>query len=201
MAHYCALLALLVELSELVDITDENEAVTLAPAVLSELASARIDDTAKKMRMHQVGARLRQKLGSASDVRIRAGFSNAEPLLEAFVPLTGSDRVGWQYQQTQFRLALILDSKKGPAISRAERESHAREKYLAWFDVAELASHFAATRPGRGKLEFNGYEPDFVYRYCFPLNLTVGTLLDVGVDYVQRARAFAQRVHPPAGSA
>lgn len=196
--HYCALLALLVELADLVDVARDDEPVALDPSIAAALAPARVDDVAEKMRMYQIGGRLRQALAKTPDVGIKSDFSNGTPLIEAFVPLRATDRIGWQYQDGQFRIALILDSMKSPGTSRTAREAYALEHYAAWLDLSRVEARLAPTRTVARRVDLNGFSPDFVHRYCVPINLTVGRLLDVGTECVLAAAAFAASVHPHA---
>lgn len=196
LAHYCKLLGLLVELAEIVDVGSDDEPVALEPAVAAALTPARIDDVAEKMRMYQLGGRLRQALADVPGLKIKTDFSNGSPLLEAFVPLWNTDRIGWQYQNGQFRVALILDTMKSPGVSRAQREAYALERYGAWLDVPRLEQRLAPTRTVARRVELNGYNPDFVYRYCIPRQVTVGWLLELGAEYVREAAMFAANVHP-----
>ena len=196
LAHYCSLLRLLVELADLVDVGSDDEPVELEPAITRALMSARIADAAEKMRMYQIAGRLRQALTPVRDVAIKADFTNGKPLLEAFVPLRGTDRIGWQYQNGQFRVALILDTMSSPGATRAQREAFATAHYGAWLELGRLEQRFAPTRPVARRTPLNGYDPAFVYRYCIPVDLNVGRLLKIGAEYVADAVAFAARAHP-----
>jgi len=193
--HYCRLIRTLVELADLVSVRKADESVLLQSNIVRPLAAARVGDAAQKLRTHQIGAALRAKLAKeALGVRFSSGFTNGEPLLEAFVPLGGEDMVGWQYQHEQFRLALILASRAGRGeTARREREAYAR-RYESWFDFGLFEQLVAGGERGRRRIAadgFNGYEPDFIYRYRRAEGITVGQVLELGARYVRAARAFA----------
>ncbi len=194
--HYCELVRLLVELKDLVAIHDNGELIPLSAEAAVELARVRVADHAQKLRMHQIGARLRALLtAEVDDVEIRCDYTSGGPLIDAFVPFKGGNRVGWQYQGGQFRLAIVLESLAGRGPDAKKRREVCARGYDGWFDFsrfhAVLGTTDETTIPRRARDGFCHYDPTFVYRYRKPSSMTVGQLLDLGVVYVQAAREFA----------
>ena len=194
--HYCELVRLLLELRNLVGIQDEREQIALPPCVSAGLEPARVADHAQKFRMHQIGARLRTRLAAEGEgATVKCEFTSGGPLIEAFVPLTGDDKIGWQFQSGQFRLVLVLESHAGRGADAKERRAKRARAQEEWFDFSQFHAVMGTTdantipkgvRTAPG--DFCHYDPNFVYRYRKPPAMTVCQLLDLGTRYLRAAR-------------
>lgn len=103
------------------------------------------------------------------------------------------DALGWQLQGTQFRLAVITGVLRGHA-HRQEREAYVAKRYSGWFDFAPLEAIAGTMDKMRsnevrgGRWNFQGYNPDFVYRYRIAARLTPSQIVELGLLYLGRAR-------------
>jgi hypothetical protein len=125
------------------------------------------------------------------------GFSNGAPLLAAFWTAGNNRYVGWQYQNCQWRLAMILGDVGGTA-RRMDRERLALERE-EYFDFGRLQQ---ALRTGNsptqyanhGSLPFNAFEPAFLYRYRKVAPSTpVETIVELAVFYSRHAAEWGAR--------
>jgi hypothetical protein len=125
---------------------------------------------------------------------VNYGFTRGLAFVEGFVGLDGSvDRIGWQYQGSQFRLAVITGGAS--MQDRRDREEYVARRYAPWFNFDLLEAivglqQAASTETVRGGWRFHGYNPDFVYRYRRAPELTCRQLVDLGVGYLERAASI-----------
>ena len=94
---------------------------------------------------------------------VESGFSNGSAIYQWFVSLTGGRRIGWQIQGAQFRLAVIAG--EGDPRVNAGLEALVTELYEPYFDFTLPDNLFGALGRYRGKRQWLGYKPSFVYRY------------------------------------
>jgi hypothetical protein len=173
-ARYSRILKLLSDVVESIAIVDENELVDLDIDRRTMLSHARLESLADKARFNQLRQLIELDHEAGDEgARFAVGFTNGLPLVECFWTFRrvgdAEDRVGWQYQNRQWRLAMQLWSLAGKSENdRARRMSFAAE-HEAWFDFGALDRAVGgATRwtpPRSASTGFNRYDPDFVYRY------------------------------------
>ncbi len=199
--HYIALIGLLAELFEQLGTPAPDEPLLLNRTVVGYLERARASAGVQKARMSCVARELRSAVRNKgwSDIHVSYDFTRGMSLLQGFLS-TGADgsdppgdALGWQIQGTQFRLAVMTGQLRGSAY-RKERETYVAKRYPGWFDFTPLE----AVTGTRGKLRahkvrgsrwiFQGYDPNFVYRYCTTPQLTPAQIVELGLLYLDRAR-------------
>jgi hypothetical protein len=124
-------------------------------------------------------------------------YTRSWPLLESFVPVgdTGEE-VGWQYQESQWRLAVRLRDghpyRGSDDAMRARREEHVAARYEAWFDFADVDALLTTTGavPTGATPGYRAFAPDFVYLYRWAPDLTVGQLCYLAAATARRAQAI-----------
>ncbi len=157
----------------------------------------RLGELAAKVRAHEARRHILRALADRglTAVAISVGFTNGSPLIESFRRLPDGNEAGWQYQQGQWRLAMILPTMAGRSpADREKRERHAAA-HPRWFDFGpfskitggpETPPPRAAESTGR----FNRYDPDFVYRYRPLPNPSVAQITDLALAYSKLALEF-----------
>jgi hypothetical protein len=227
--RYTIFVRRLCRVAELAAIMRGTDSVSLDPETQRALVRARVHDGVAKLRAHQVVEVLRRRLfelePTAEDVdpddaraagfergagwkfvRIRkrvvgleAGFTNGNPLNSGQVAIGNGDRLIWQYQSGQWRLAVATQQHVGRTDAlRQLRHDYIESTYERWFDFSRVAAALGADRAGcvpvRGKdPRFQRYDPDFAYRYCRiddPTRLTLDELVELGVGYLRGAAAW-----------
>lgn len=180
--HYVNLVDLLQNLVDEIGFPSQDETIASPADIQQLLQEVRLHDAIGKLRARNAIAILSQstsKRFSKCEPQFDANFTNGQPLVEAFFQLPNGDRVGWQYQAGQWRLAVITKTHFGKsADERTQRHLFVAREYASWFDFFELPKLIDREIPEIPKTEikgdFNGYNPDFVYRYrSFP-DLTMG---------------------------
>jgi hypothetical protein len=117
-------------------------------------------------------------------------FTNGTSLLAAFVTLESKDKLYWQYQGGQFRLAVkVADPgfKLNDEVTIKARHAYVLARYAQWFDFTPLADMVGyATSPSPAEIEgtLNRYNSDFAYRYRRLPNLTATQLLALSDHYL-----------------
>lgn len=157
-------------LSALLDTTvvhSTAESAWLDSTQLAEVDSPQTRTALRKLRARRVQAVIRAEGPQVGWTE--SAISHAQPLVgwRRRVQVAGVDiEVGWQYQEGQFRLCVVLPHLEG----RSDADRRAREEFAAshpaLFDFAPLYEILASTdgeiRP-RGR--FGHFAPSFVYRY------------------------------------
>jgi len=200
--HYIVFISLLVELFDLLGTPAPDEPLLLNRTVVGCLERARVSAGVQKARTSCVARELHSAVKNKgwSGIHVGYDFTNGMSLLEGLEsPRAGGsdpagDALGWQLQGTQFRLAVITSQLQGPA-HRKERETYVAERYSGWFDFTPLEAVTGAMGKMRahearsGRWNFQGYNPDFVYRYCTTPQLTPSQIVELGLLYLDRARS------------
>lgn len=192
--HYVLLISKLVELFDLLGTPSPDEHLLLNLTVQGYLQRARLSAGAQKARASCVARELRKAIAEKgwADVQIKYDFTNGMSLLEGFSHNAVGDALGWQLQGEQFRLAVITGVLRGQAC-REEREAYVADRYSAWFDFAPLEAIAGTIRKNKGnevrggRWNFQGYNPDFVYRYRTAAGLTPSQIVELGLLYLDRA--------------
>jgi hypothetical protein len=105
---------------------------------------------------------LRDRFGGVGPVT--TGFSNGYALHDWFLEVEGGRLLGWQIQGGAFRLA-VIGGTRDPHV-KAGLEALVADLYEPYFDFTppEHLSHVLSRY--RGKKQWLGYKPSFVYRYA-----------------------------------
>lgn len=199
--HYVGLISRLAELLELLGTPAPDEPLLLSRTIARSLERARVSAGVQKARASWVVRELCRAIADKGwpDIHVKYDFTNGMSLLEGFCHqgVAGSDPVGdvlgWQLQGRQFRLAVMTGALQGPA-HREEREAYVAKRYLGWFDFAPLEAIAGGREKRRanevrgGRWNFQGYNPNFVYRYRIALELTPRQIVELGLLYLDRAR-------------
>lgn len=198
--HYVRLIGLLRELMDLLGTPAPDLPLLLEPAIVQELELTRISAGVQKARASHVARALRQQVVPKwADIEVDHGFTNGRSLLQAFRRLPAEDGaepdwIGWQLRGMQFRLAVMTGAValRG-GEHRSARERYVLDKYAGWFDfgpLAEVSGEPSAARTAEvrgGRWAFQGYNPNFVYRYRPGSALTSDQLVTLGITYLERA--------------
>jgi hypothetical protein len=195
--HYSAFAETLARLADVAGFVGPDEAIAVDESMGLMLRGIRLFDGISKLRARVAIAAARKSLDPELAERIRweAGFSNAHPLNAAFLDRDDGDWLGWQYQGDQWRVVAITDRHKG----RTDKERDARHIYVAqhyasWFDFTPIerltGRPIDVVPPTEARDEFNGYNPDFVYRYRKLPQLTLGELVALSDHYLNAASIF-----------
>jgi hypothetical protein len=126
------------------------------------------------------------------EIVFHANFTNSQPLMEAFMFCKNGDRIGWQLQGNQFRLAIKTGVHIGrSAESRDLRFDHVSRNYEGWFDFTEIPALIGKPVSVNSSKEKSGsfteYQPDFVYRYRNLRGLTLNEMQTLSFHYINRA--------------
>jgi hypothetical protein len=198
--HYVRLIRLLDQLMTLVEPQGGEDRIALGPEVLRLLSNLRLDSPAGKRRAQLAISAARGKSGDAVNDRpitYVASLTRRLPLAEAFVSLPTGDKLGWQYQQGQFRLAVKVPTGNlygsGTAVQH-RREAHVLDHYAKWFDFAALLEVVPEAEGDVPRIEAAGglhrFNPDFAYRYRKVPDLTFRQLAEVSARYLDIAGAW-----------
>ena len=166
--RYVGLVKRLAELADAVDPRLSLDEPFSMAALSGELDGRRFDGPLQKMRftgLIQEVARLVDE-SLPFDVNI----TRSKGLATFTSPLSANRRVGWQLQEDQLRLCVLLDDEdlagKGAGLKQA-RAAAAAADHAKWFDFT-VAEHMLGDMllPTKGDpTRWNHFDPDFVYRY------------------------------------
>lgn len=159
----------------------------LTKQMVSGLAKARAERVAEQVNSHLVR--------HGQPATTYSLFSNALPGVSGFFDVQSDGRTfsaGWQYQQGQFRLAVVLPhlSGKGTA-SKNTRAAFAREhpQFFSFDHLDQIlgssSTDLSSNKQGKADGEFNHFDPDFVYRYKKVPNLSVEQAMHVAVAHAE----------------
>ncbi|MEQ3553905.1 hypothetical protein WIS52_25810 [Pseudonocardia nematodicida] len=197
--HEAEFLQLLHRIMTRLTIRDDSEPFALSGSLLNELRRAGLADAVGKARAHQVMRRIHAALlrrGVRAPAReLEVGFTRGRPLLSGFWEAAAGVWVGWQYQDRQWRLAMILSSPdlfgrgKHPARAEFALAHHDFFDFTRVPEIVGVPESALLPRSSRARAgEFNKYDPDFLYRYrVLPERVTVGEIVDLAVECSSRA--------------
>lgn len=170
-AHLARLLADLVAAAGITETSTEPYYVDASTEALLQKAGVR--DLVLKLRNVDLVQRVKARKTHQSGGWHEATWSQGRPIASHFTAsakLGGVAQLhlGWQLQGSQLRIVALmrdpLPNGKG-SVAKAARE-HAAQRHLNdWFgqDVRSFAP--GRIHPYAGKLAYNHFEPDFIYRY------------------------------------
>jgi hypothetical protein len=199
--HYVGLINRLADLLDLLGTPAPDEPLLLSSTVASYLDRARVSAGVQKARASWVVRELCRAIAAKGwpDIRVNYGFTKGTSLIEGFCrqEAAGSDPtgdgIGWQFQDTQFRLAVFTGTLHGSA-QREAREAYVAQRYAEWFKFGPLEAIIGDMEKMRinkfrgGRWGFQGYNPNFVYRYRIAPELTPSQIIELGMLYLDRAR-------------
>ena len=195
---YVKFLESLVQLVHTVGIPRLEDLVDPSNELMEVLRGIRMHDAVGKLRARSACASIEKAsndLEVGGPMRFHANFTNGSPLLEGFVECGNGDRLGWQYQQNQWRLAVKTDVHHGRSVDeRRRRHEYVAKRYGGWFNFSCLSSILGRpvtdVPPTEAKGEYCGYNPDFVYRYRKVSGLTVGELTRLSRTCLESAKEW-----------
>lgn len=197
--HYVEVVDLLQGILDNVSAIEPEEQVFLSASTRSLLEQVRMADAFGKLRARQLVVTLRQSWKSsthANRTKFEMAFTNGEPLIEGNVMNKNGDRLGWQYQAGDWRLAVWCAKHQGDSEDlRKKRENHVAKEYADWFDFEPVSaliqpeSKISKMESSGGFLKFN---PEFVYRKRKLKGLTLADLEKISNHYLARAIALAR---------
>jgi hypothetical protein len=194
-SRYVAFISHLQDLVDEVGTPETDEGIGVSEDLRARLREIRLHDAIGKLRARNAIAMIANSsspLGAGQEVEFDANFTNGLPLVEAFVRLSNGDRVGWQYQGNQWRLAVITKTHFGKSADQREmRHSHVAREYASWFDFSQIPILLDKELPEVPKNElkggFNGFNPDFVYRYRSLPDLTINEAKLLSDHFLEKA--------------
>jgi hypothetical protein len=168
----------------------------LEPEQAAALREARALSFVRKLQMSRCAGLLAQRLAAhlpADLIRVGAGLTNTQGLVELFFPGPSGRQFGWQLQGTQLRFVVITGSRDPKP--RPAREATVKTDHGDYFEEPRPPDDLASLlTPYAGKKQWLGYEPNFVYRYQTLSPATTWTqLLDLLVWASVRAYAYTTR--------
>jgi hypothetical protein len=193
--HYVDVINLLQEALDEISILNAAEQVFLDSSTHEILEQIRMADAFGKLRARWSIAEISQlmkPLIGTNEITFDSGFTNGEPLIEAYVRGQNGDRIGWQYQANQWRLVVWSASHVGDTADlRRKREDYVAQQYKDWFDFDPLQTLIERKTSKISKLETKGgflcYSPDFVYRKRDLPDLTISELEKLSRHYLAKA--------------
>ncbi|MEQ8717718.1 MAG: hypothetical protein RIE08_08915 [Acidimicrobiales bacterium] len=197
--HYSEFLRMLTELVGVAGRLKTDDPISLPSDAAGLLQEIRLHDGISKLRARSAIALVQEAAEGARNPAVdwEAGFTRGNPLLAAFVELANGDRLGWQYQAGQWRLAVICGREE--LVGRTGDQGDARKKYVQrnygdWFDFDPIPELVDRQVNGVPKLEtagdFNSYKPDFVYRYRRLPDLTTTEICKLSNYYLDKAQSW-----------
>lgn len=189
LVHYVEMVRQLCQLVKLVGSPGSDDPVDFGEATKRELRDARVHDGLGKLRARLIEHRLRTEVGvevGGHEIKWDSGFTRGGPLLEGFVLLSNGDQVGWQYQQGQWRLAVVT----GVAGGSASQHAYVADRYRRYFDfapLAEILGEVGAVSKAEVANDFNRFDPGFVYRYRKVPGLRVSQMCRLAKEYLELA--------------
>lgn len=176
----------------------EQQSFQLPSALQDELEKVRLADGCGKLRADAVRARVEGRLAREGLVKgfiIESGLTRKKPLLEVFYAASDDVDIGWQLQETQWRLALRTRNKD--AHRNVSERIRLAEANSEWFDfrlLIEVVGRDLATPAERPELgPWKKFDPDFIYQYRRVLGIPIEQVLEAGVRYAERAASFKVR--------
>ena len=179
-------------------ITRMDQSLTLTSDVEVNLKSVRLDSVIRKLRANsaaQVAMKFSPSIAHGKAVEFAGRISHGESLVEGFATLPNGDRLGWQLQGSQFRLAVTVASqelRQRTETAREKRHEYVAEHYADWFDFGPFEQTFPALVSQEiPEREANGgfyrFDPGFVYRYRRCPELLINDIAQLSSLYLYRA--------------
>jgi hypothetical protein len=156
--HYVELLRRLIALRDRYTVEAIIDRAVIVPAAdRTRLQAARLLPLVEKLQISALAA----LIGDRTDLAdLETGLTRTHGVVEHFAVAPSGQRFGWQYQNGQMRLAVRV---VGEGVGdRAERERVVASNYLDFF---QWPSTDALDGGKKGRVEWQGFEPDFLYRY------------------------------------
>jgi hypothetical protein len=194
--HYAHLGTTLRRLAAVIGEPRDEDSVDLESSVLAHLRRIRLHDALSKARAGTLLDMPRHQIGDEVNGRAvswKSDFTKGSVLIEAFVTNDRGDRVGWQLQGGQWRLAVITSVHTGRTDDlRALRHRYVAEHYSGWFDFTPVTDAAGSTAIPKAEVlgDFNRFNPDFAYRYRLVPGLAVAQLRALAASYQRRAAEF-----------
>lgn len=198
LGHYISFISRLHELVQDLVTPHADEPIGISSSTGDFLLRIRLKDAVEKLRARSAVASMQRAIDpilKRTPATFKAAYTNGKPLLEAFIDCRNGDRIGWQYQNDQWRLAIITKKHAGRSKSlREQRHKSVGERYAKWFDFSPISELIGRNISEVPSFEFDGryygYNPDFVYRYRKLPDLTVSELETLSHHYLTKAKKW-----------
>jgi hypothetical protein len=185
----------------------DDDPVELWNELIAVLQRARKHHIVAKQRARAIAVRIAERLhesGIADRLVLNTAVTRGQPLVEVMQVGAGStdtaqlrDRLLWQYQGGQIRLAAVLPSLAGKNETARKQREQAAEGIEDWFEFGVATAMFGDRCVGPKHEKWLRYDPDFVYRYVKVQGLTVGELVRLGTEYAQLMAKLPTPMLPP----
>jgi hypothetical protein len=122
------------------------------------------------------------------------------PVLSGAVAVVSGDKLFWQYQNGQWRLAVTTAHHQGSTPGIIERRhAYVARRYSNWFDFTAVEDLLGSVRGRqvqvRGDGGFQRFNPDFAYLYARVdqggVRITVSELIQLGIHYLNCAASWS----------
>lgn len=165
--RYIGLLRRLAELSIAIDPRQSLGEPFSIDGLGRDLKGRRFDGPLEKMRYTGLVQEVARIVGRPQTFEV--GVTRAKGLASFAAPVSETRLVGWQLQESQLRLFVLIRDRrwmgKGDAL-RLERAAVAERDHSDWFDFDLIELELGAKVSVVGDpAEFRHFAPDFVYRY------------------------------------
>lgn len=198
LSHYVSFISRLHDLTHDLVTAHPNEPIGITSPAREFLLHVRLKDAVEKLRARSAAASIQRTMAPTlkrTPAKFKAAYTNGKPLLEAFIDCRNGDRIGWQYQNDQWRLAIITKKQAGRSkVLRERRHKSVAKRYAKWFDFAPISRLIDRNISEVPRFEtdgrYYGYNPDFVYRYRKLPDLTLAELEILSKHYLSKAKKW-----------
>jgi hypothetical protein len=194
---YANLVALLLQIRDTFDpvgATAENW--SLPKPVRALLQESRALALVEKLRVSRAALRVQSQLKDqlAPEIpSVESGLSRTHGLLEWFVDLSDRRQVGWQFQESQFRLVVRLTPEDPQSHQDAQRL--VEDLHLDFFDFSVPDHLTGLLTPYNGNKSWLWFGTGFIYRYQkVAPHASFDDFVDLCVWFSHRVWAYASRL-------
>lgn len=196
--RYSRVVRLLSALLETTVVHSSAESAWLDGTELAEIDSPQTRTALRKLRARRVQAMVAEQAPGVG--RTEADISHGHPLVGWRRRVRVGEveiQAGWQYQEGQFRLCVVLPHLAG----RSEADKRAREAFATEHpELFDFTALYAVLGPADGhvmpRAGFGHFAPDFVYRYVKAPDQSVQQLISATHAIEARLREFEERTPP-----
>ena len=180
----------------------ERDSFQLPSIVQVELEKVRLADGCGKLRADAIRGLLETRLaneGHLESFKIESSLTRKKPLIEVFFAASDDVDVGWQLQESQWRLA--IRTRHGRAHVGVEERMRLAEANAEWFDFTildrALERELPAPRERTGLGPWRKFDPDFIYQYRLVPGISTRQVLEAGTRYAERAAGYMVHTATP----
>lgn len=160
-----------------------NEAIDYLPLNFDKTFLANINRMRSRIICSYLSNEVAQKSSESTvfeKMYFGSGITRNKIFLECEIPLKDGNFLGWQLQESQFRLYARVVNLSGIG-KHEDRVAYAFKKYRFWFNFDEMyyEEFLPLVLMPKNKDTMGKFDPDFVYRYSKITGIKLATLLRV----------------------